>query len=219
MNNQITIISGMLSVTLLLTITMAEFMTLAAPNAFGQQAVFDNIDKGNRGLALDRTENNHSNNVTDHGIVAISTITGTNNNSSSVPSSNLTKTIPVITVHDVMNSTYSASKEVDENGSEKRIGRAIRDRVNDIFHTIVMNNATIFSTGKITNGFLNESITINNYTRLLEVIPEQVRAAWAGIGSTSQSANPLLELHTDIETICIANNTSLADCNINIKIR
>ena len=192
MNNQITIISGILSVTLLLPTITAEFLTLAAPNAFGQQAVFDNIDKGSGGPALDITGNN--NNVTDYNIVAISTTTGTNN-SSSAPSSNMTETIPMITVHDVINSTYIAPKEADENESERRIGRAIRDRVNDIFHTVVMSNATIISTARITNGFLDESATINNYTRLLEVIPDPVRAALAGIRAISQPANPLLELH------------------------
>ena len=216
MNNQITIISGILSVTLLLPTITAEFLTLAAPNAFGQQAVFDNIDKGSGGPALDITGNN--NNVTDYNIVAISTTTGTNN-SSSTPSSNMTETIPMITVHDVINSTYIAPKEADENESERRIGRAIRDRVNDIFHTVVMSNATIISTVRITNGFLDESATINNYARLLEVIPDQVRAALAGIRAISQPANPLLELHTDIETVCIANNTSLADCSIDIRMR
>jgi hypothetical protein len=219
MNNQITIISGILSVTLLLPTITAEFLTLAAPNAFGQQAVFDNIDKGSGGPALDITgNNNNNNNVTDYNIVAISTTTGTNN-SSSTPSSNMTETIPMITVHDVINSTYIAPKEADENESERRIGRAIRDRVNDIFHTVVMSNATIISTARITNGFLDESATINNYTRLLEVIPDQVRAALAGIRAISQPANPLLELHTDIETVCIANNTSLADCSIDIRMR
>ena len=192
MNNQITIISGILSVTLLLPTITAEFLTLAAPNAFGQQAVFDNIDKGSGGPALDITGNN--NNVTDYNIVAISTTTGTNN-SSSTPSSNMTETIPMITVHDVINSTYIAPKEADENESERRIGRAIRDRVNDIFHTVVISNATIISTARITNGFLDESATINNYTRLLEVIPDPVRAALAGIRAISQPANPLLELH------------------------
>jgi hypothetical protein len=126
----------------------------------------------------------------------------------------MTETIPMITVHDVINSTYIAPKEADENESERRIGRAIRDRVNDIFHTVVMS-----STARITNGFLDESATINNYTRLLEVIPDQVRAALAGIRAISQPANPLLELHTDIETVCIANNTSLADCSIDIRMR
>src|SRR5215218_4116920 len=145
------------------------------------------------GPALDITGNNN-NNVTDYNIVAISTTTGTNN-SSSTPSSNMTETIPMITVHDVINSTYIAPKEADENESERRIGRAIRDRVNDIFHTVVMSNATIISTARITNGFLDESATINNYTRLLEVIPDPVRAALAGIRAISQPANPLLELH------------------------
>jgi hypothetical protein len=220
MNNQITIISGILSVTLLLPTITAEFLTLAVPDAFGQQAVFDNIDKGSSGLALDITGNNNNSNnkVTDYNIVAISTTTGTNN-SSSAPSSNMTETIPIITVHDVINSTYIAPKEVDENESERRIGRAIRDRVNDIFHTVVMSNATIISTARITNDFLDESATINNYTRLLEVIPDQVGVALAGIRAISQPANPLLELHTDIETVCIANNTSLADCSIDIRMR
>jgi hypothetical protein len=71
MNNQITNISGILSVTLLLPTITAEFLTLAAPNAFGQQAVFDNIDKGSGGPALDITGNNNNNNVTDYNIVAI----------------------------------------------------------------------------------------------------------------------------------------------------
>ena len=221
MNNQISIISGILSVTLLLPTITAEFLTLAAPNAFGQQAVFDNIDKGSSSPALDITGNdnsNNNNNATDYNIVSISTTTGTNN-SSSVPSSNMTETIPMITVHDVINSTYTAPKEVDEGDLERRISRAVRDRVNDIFHTVVMSNATIISTARITNDFVDESTTINNYTRLLEIIPDQVEAALAGIRAISQPANPLLELNTDIETVCIANNTSLANCSIDIRMR
>jgi len=58
---------------------------------------------------LDITGNNN-NNVTDYNIVAISTTTGTNN-SSSTPSSNMTETIPMITVHDVINSTYLLPKK------------------------------------------------------------------------------------------------------------
>src|SRR5829696_609982 len=222
MNNQITNISGILSVTLLLPTITAEFLTLAAPNAFGQQAVFDNIDKGSGGPALDITGNNNSNNnnnnATDYNIVSISTTTGTND-SSSVPSSNMTETIPMITVHDVINSTYTAPKEVDEGDLERRISRAVRDRINDIFHTVVMSNATIISTARITNDFVDESTTINNYTRLLEIIPDQVEDALAGIRAISQPANPLLELRTDIETVCIAKNTSLADCSIDIRMR
>src|SRR5215204_712014 len=184
MNNQITNISGILSVTLLLPTITAEFLTLAAPNAFGQQVVFDNIDKGSGGPALD-----------------------------------ITGIIPMITVHDVINSTYTAPKEVDEGDLERRISRAVRDRINDIFHTVVMSNATIISTARITNDFVDESTTINNYTRLLEIIPDQVEDALAGIRAISQPANPLLELNTDIETVYIANNTSLANCSIDIRMR
>ena len=218
MNNQISIISGILSVTLLLPTISPEFLTLAAPNAFGQQAVFDITDKGSSGPALDITGNDNNNNMTDYNIVPISTTTGTNN-SSSAPSSNMTETVPMITVHDVINSTYATPKEVDEDESERRISRAVRDRINDIFHTVVMSNATVISTARITNDFVDESTTINNYTRLLEIIPDQVEAALAGIRAISQPANPLLELHTDIETVCIANNTSLADFSIDIRIR
>ena len=105
MNNHIIILSGILSVTLLLSTINAQFLTSAAPNAFGQLAVIDNIDKGSSGRALDRTGNDNSNNnVTDYNIVTISTTTGTND-SSSVPSGNMTETTPMITVHDIINST------------------------------------------------------------------------------------------------------------------
>ena len=217
MKNQITIITAISGITLLLSTITAQFLTLAAPNAFGQQTVFDN--KGSNGPALDTTENNNTdNNVTDYNIVAISTTTGTND-TSSAPSSNMTEDIPMITVRDVINSTYVAPKAVDEDESQRRIARAIRDRINDIVHTVVMGNATIISTATITNGFINESITINNYTRVIEIIPDQVEIALAGIRARLQPADSLLELRTDIETVCIANDTSLADCNLNIRIR
>jgi hypothetical protein len=221
MNNQIIIISGILLVTLLLPTVTADFLTLATPSAFGQQAVFDNIDKGSsRRPVWDITGNNtrSNNNMTDYNIVTISTTTGTND-SSSVPSGNMTETTPMITVHDIINSTYIAPKDVNEDESERRIGRAIRDRINDISHTVVSSNATIISAATITNGFLDESTSINNYTRLLEIIPDQVEAALSGIKAVSQPANPTLELHTDIESVCIANNTSLANCDMNIRIR
>ena len=82
-----------------------------------------------------------------------------------------------------------------------------------------MSNATIISTATITNSFVNESTTINNHTRLLEIIPDQVEVALARIRAVSQPANSLLELHTDIETVCSANNIALAECDMNIKIR
>jgi hypothetical protein len=218
MNNHIFILSGILSVMLLLPTMTGEFLTLAAPNAFGQQVMFDSFDKDSGGSALDTTNNNNNNIITDYNIVPVSTTIDTNG-TSSAPSGNMTETIPTITVRDVINSTYIVPRELDEDESERRIGRAIRDRINDVFHTVVSSNATIISTATITNSFLDESTSTNNHTRLLEIIEDQVDAALAGIRTMSQPANPLLELHTDIETVCIANDTSLADCNMNIRIR
>jgi hypothetical protein len=215
MNNHIFIMSGLLSVMLLLPTITGEFLTLAAPNAFGQQVMFDSFHKDSGGSASDTTNNNI---ITDYNIVPVSTTIGTNG-TSSAPSGNMTETIPTITVRDLINSTYIVPRNLDEDESERRIGRAIRDRINDVFHTVVSSNATIISTATITNSFLDESTSTNNHTRLLEIIEDQVDAALAGIRTMSQPANPLLELHTDIETVCIANDTSLADCNMNIRIR
>jgi hypothetical protein len=209
--------SGILSVMLLLPTTTGEFLTLVASNAFGQQGMFDSFDKDSGDSASDTT-NNNNNIITDYNIVPVSTTIGTNG-TSSAPSGNMTETIPTITVRDVINSTYIVPRDLDEDESERRISRAIRDRINDVFHTVVSSNATIISTATITNSFLDESTSTNNHTRLLEIIEDQVDAALAGIRTMSQPANPLLELHTDIETVCIANDTSLADCNMNIRIR
>jgi hypothetical protein len=215
MNNQI-IISGILSVTLFLPTITGEFLTLTPPNAFGQQVMFDNLDKDSGDSALDTTNNNNS--MTGYNIVPISTTTSTNDNSA-VTSNNTNGTIPLITVSDVINSTYTIPKQLEEDESERRISRAVRDRVNDVLHTVVASNATIISTATVTNGFVNESININNYTRLLEIIPDQVEVAMAAIRTGLQPADILLELHTDIETVCVANDTSLAECNINVRLR
>jgi hypothetical protein len=181
--------------------------------------MFDSFDKDSGGSASDTTNNNNNNNIiTDYNIVPVSTTIGTNG-TSSAPSGNMTETIPTITARDVINSTYIVPRDLDEGESERRIGRAIRDRINDVFHTVVASNATIISTATITNNFLDESTSTNNHTRLLEIIEDQVDAALAGIRAMSQPANPLLELHADIETVCIANDTSLADCDMNIRIR
>jgi hypothetical protein len=218
MNNHIFIMSGILSVMLLLPTIAGEFLTLASTNAFGQQGMFDSFDKDSGGSASHTTNNNNNNIITDYNIVPVSTTIGTNG-TSSAPSGNMTETIPTITARDVINSTYIVPRDLDEGESERRIGRAIRDRINDVFHTVVASNATIISTATITNNFLDESTSTNNHTRLLEIIEDQVDAALAGIRAMSQPANPLLELHADIETVCIANDTSLADCDMNIRIR
>jgi hypothetical protein len=214
MNNQI-IISGILSVTLFLPTITGEFLTLTPPDAFSQQVMFENLDKDSGGSALDTTNNNS---MTGYNIVPISTTTSTNDNSA-VTSNNTNGTIPLITVSDVINSTYTIPKQLEEDESERRISRAVRDRVNDVLHTVVASNATIISTATVTNGFVNESININNYTRLLEIIPDQVEVAMAAIRAGLQPADILLELHADIETVCVANDTSLAECNINVRLR
>ncbi|HEX2169946.1 MAG TPA: hypothetical protein VHF65_06580 [Nitrososphaera sp.] len=75
-----------------------------------------------------------------------------------------------------------------------------------------MNNATIISTATITNGFVNGSTTINNHTRLLEVIPDQVEVALAVTRTISEPTNSVVVLHTEIDAECSANNTTLSEC-------
>jgi hypothetical protein len=145
------------------------------------------------------------------------TETGTNE-STAAPSNNITEPIPMITVVDVINSTYIVPKEIDSE-TEGRIERAVRDKINDVLHTIVIPNATIISSPTVTNDFVSESITVNNnVSRFLEVLPDQIEIALERIRSISQPANPMLELHADFESVCIVNSTSLADCDINIRI-
>jgi hypothetical protein len=215
MNTQIIIITGILSLALLLLNIPTEFHVLATPNPFGQQVMVDSIANDYSSSASHSINNRR---MPENNIVAISTTTGTIG-AMSTSSGNTNQTTPMISVVDVINSTYIVPTETDEDDSERRISRAIRDRINDISHTIVMSNATIISTATITNSFVDESTTINNYTRLLEIIPDQVEVALTGIRAASQPANPMIEIHTDIETVCGANNTTLAECNIKIRIR
>jgi hypothetical protein len=214
MNNQIILIGTiLLSFTIILSATSAEFLNFTPRSAFGQPLMFDNFNRESSSPVM----NTSNIRMTDDNIVAISTTTGTNASSPAL-SSNLTETTPTITVTDTINSTYTAPKDLDENDSERRIARGIRDRVNDVLHTVVSSNATIITAATITNDFVNESTTTNNNTRLFEVIPDQVQIAFERIRALSQPANPLLELHADIDAICIANNTTVADCDVNIRI-
>jgi hypothetical protein len=215
MNNQIIIIIGILSVALLLPSMSTEIQVLATPNPFGPQVMVGNI-ANDYSSSASHTVNNR---MSENNIVAISTTTDTNGGALSTSSGNTNQTTTMISVVDVINSTYIVPTETDEDDSERRISRAIRDRINDISHTVVASNATIISTATITNSFVNESTTINNFTRLLEIIPEQVEVAMAGIRLASQPGNPMIEIHTDIETVCDANDTTLAECNIKIRIR
>ena len=179
-NNQIIIIIGILSVALLLPSLPTEFQVLATPNPFGQQVMVGSI-VNDYSSSASHTINNRMSEIN---IVAISTTTGTNG-AISTSSGNTNQTTPMISVVDVINSSYIVPKEVDEDDSERRISRATRDRIIDISHTIVVRNATIISTATVTNSLVNESTTINNYTRLLEIIPDQVEVALAGIRAAS----------------------------------
>lgn len=214
MNNQTVIIMiGILSVSLVLHSILTESQALATSSPFGQQLVFGSVEEDSSSASYSA-----NNRMSDYNIVGISTTTGTNG-AMPTSSGNANQTVPMISVVDVINSTYIVPREVDEDDSERRISRAIRDRINDISHTVVMSNATIISSATIANSFVNESTTINNYTRLLEIIPDQVEVALAVIRATSQPADSTLEIHTNIEAVCNANNTTLAECNINIRIR
>src|SRR5688572_31473044 len=77
MNNHIFIMSGLLSVMLLLPTITGEFLTLAAPNAFGQQVMFDSFDKDSGGYTAD-TAKKYNNVRTDYNIVNVSTTIRTN---------------------------------------------------------------------------------------------------------------------------------------------
>jgi hypothetical protein len=217
------LLSIILSVAMFVTTNITSGFQTSVANASGQFM----IDTGNEGYSsavLDNEDNDTNtgdNNMTDDNIVAISSITATSN-SSAAPSNNTVRASPTITVKDVVNSTYVASKDDDEDSSERRIVRAIRDRINDLLHTVVSTNATIISTATITNDFVREVTIINNNTRLLEeVLPAQLGVALdriRALGSISQTANSMLELHTDVEMMCVANSTSLANCDVNMRI-
>jgi hypothetical protein len=86
-------------------------------------------------------------------------------------------------------------------------------------HTVVSGNATILSTATIRNDLLNLTNTTNNTNILTDILQFQLGHASERIRATLQPANGLLELHTDMEVVCIANDTSLGECDINIIIR
>ena len=127
-NNQIIIIIEILSVALLLPSLPTEFQVLATPNPFGQQVTVGSI-VNDYSSSTSHTINNR---MSENNIVAISTTTGTNGGAISTASGNTNKTAPMISAVDVIYSTHSVPKEVDDDDSERRISRAIRDRINDI---------------------------------------------------------------------------------------
>jgi hypothetical protein len=224
MKNQIMVMGMILSIAIFLSTTITSwFQTSVPPNAFGQYMIDSTYESNSIGASNIRNNNNNSdNNMADDKIVAVSTITATSN-SSAAPSRNVSETNTTITVNDVINSTYIASNEDDQDDSERRIVRAIRDRINDLLHTVVSSNATIISRANISNDFVGETTIVNNNTRFLEeVLPTQLGIALdriRAVGSISQTANSMLELHTDIEIMCVASSTSFGNCDISMRIR
>jgi hypothetical protein len=198
---------------ILLLPTTAEFLTVVTSSAFGQQLITERIDKDTESSLVYSTNED----LTDQDILPVSTPVGAN--ISSLPSSNVTEAIPTIRFVDIINSTYVVSQEDDQAEVDRRVSRAVGDRINDIVHTIVRSNATISSTATITSEYWNGSVTINNNTRFLEVLQDEVRHILQRIRTISPTSSPLLELHTDIQTTCIANTISFANCEINIRLR
>jgi hypothetical protein len=141
------------------------------------------------------------------------------NDNGAAPSSNMTETIPRITLVDIINSTYTAPADIDDDELDRFILRSVSDRIDDVLHTLVSGNATIVPTATITNDILDQINTTNNTSVFDNILRSHVTLAFERIRATSQPANSLLELRTDIETVCIANSTSLAECDINIRIR
>jgi hypothetical protein len=131
MKNQIAIMimSMVLSVAVFVSATSSGSVNSVPQKAFGQSTV-DSTNEGNTNTTSNTRNNNNNRgySTTDKNIVAVTSAIATNN-SGITPSNNATETIPTITVHDVLNSTYLASKGNDPDGSERRVNRAIRDRV------------------------------------------------------------------------------------------
>lgn len=127
-------------------------------------------------------------------------------------------TIPQITIRDTINSTYTTSAKNEE--SEKAVIKAVKDRLIDLVHTVAVRNATITSTGTITNDHSKESITVNNNnTRILEVLVDQLKAVLNRTNSVSQVSNATLQIHTETNIMCVNKGTAHATCNIEMRIR
>jgi hypothetical protein len=151
---------------------------LGITNPFSQFTV-GSTNNGNSSTASNMINNNNSDyNTTDKNPASDRTTIATIN--SSTASSNKT-TESTITIRDVVNSTYLASKGNVQEGSERKIVKAVRDRITNLLHTAVRHNATIISTATIINEVTNESNTINNNNTRFEILDDQAQSALANI--------------------------------------
>jgi hypothetical protein len=139
--------------------------------------------------------------------------TGINNAPGSIPQTQTS----AITIHDKINSTFTVSK--DDPNATRILTRALRDRVNDLVHTVALRNATItISDAKITNGLTNETIILsNNITSINSSVRRLANNILGGTTSTTGSSAVQLNLITEMTCMNNINRTS-ANCSIHLII-
>ncbi|HZC88943.1 MAG TPA: hypothetical protein VE199_04925 [Nitrososphaera sp.] len=139
--------------------------------------------------------------------------TGINNAPGSIPQTQTS----AVTIHDKINSTFTVSK--DDPNATRILTRALRDRVDDLVHTVALRNATItISDAKITNGLTNETIILSNN---ITSINSSVRRLANNIlgGTTSTTGSSAVQLNLITEMTCMNNiNRSSANCSIHLII-
>ena len=139
--------------------------------------------------------------------------TGINNAPGSIPQTQTS----TITIHDKINSTFTVSK--DDPNATRIITRALRDRLDDLVHTVALKNATItISDAKITNGLTNETIILsNNITSINSSVRRLANNVLDETTPTAASSAVQLNLITDMT--CMNNNDrSSANCSIHLVI-
>ena len=139
--------------------------------------------------------------------------TGINNAPGSIPQTQTSD----ITIHDKINSTFTVSK--DDPNATRILTRALRDRVNDLVHTVALRNATItISDAKITNGLTNETIILSN--NITSINSSVRRLANNVLGETTPTTgSSAVQLNLITEMTCMNNiNRSSANCSIHLII-
>jgi hypothetical protein len=121
-----------------------------------------------------------------------------------------------ITIHDKINSTFTLSK--DDPNATRILTRALRDRVDDLVHTVALRNATItISDAKITNGLTNETIILSN--NITSINSSVRRLANNVLDETTPTTGSSVQLNLITDMTCMNNNDrSSANCSIHLII-
>ena len=137
--------------------------------------------------------------------------TGINNAPGSIPQTQTS----TITIHDKINSTFTISK--DDPNATRILTRALRDRIDDLVHTVALRNATItISDAKITNGLTNETIILsNNITSINSSVRRLANNVLDEMTPTTGSSAVQLSVVTDL-TCRNNNDRSSANCSIHL---